>query len=500
LIADLARGHDASSPGSAAGFVIAGRTEQSPELGAFRSQRERRLAWGATQHPRDLGQHAGGFERRFGPRRLQPDSSARSPTPRRTVARSASLRRVWASSGWKPTPRAGFARPHCQRELDLGRAVRQAAEFGTRGNARTTCTVPASATRSSPPAAAALSTSRSSAPTLADCGRAARPPNVGHQSTRRAPRRPGHTAPCWSPLGHTVSRASRSAGQPEFGRRFGASESTNMGVSARRIRRPARCELFAPPAGDLELVTRSRRLRSVDQTVETKHLAWSPSRVPHAPSTVVGPRRFGLAADPDDRRKPLQLLGSFAKGTPANTTMAPMTRSASFVRTRGVQNESGQPAISLPMHGYHRRRRPRHLKIGIPARRRLRPAADVLPPGRLQWKWPNLGPTATLHLIPRTDPAANSAAGLRPPPKRDERCALRPEYRSIALVRRAVSGPGRGGPAGGQSRPDVDAMSDALLGSLISHLRRGAEPRGLRRAVGGAHQRPPAVPCGASTG
>ncbi|MEP7115910.1 MAG: amidase [Ilumatobacteraceae bacterium] len=146
-------------------------------------------------------------------------------------------------------------------------------------------------------------------------------------------------------LGHHVEHGFPAAlANRDFGRRFSALWSTNMGVSVQRIE----AQLGRPTTDDdIELVNRAQV--AFAQTV---------SAVDYA---------LALAANVEFRRavqqwwadgwdllltptlaEPPTPLGAFANDAAA--PLAPMVRAAAFVPFTPAFNSSGQPAISLPLH------------------------------------------------------------------------------------------------------------------------------------------------------
>jgi len=146
-------------------------------------------------------------------------------------------------------------------------------------------------------------------------------------------------------LGHHVEPGFPAAlANRDFGRRFSALWSTNMGVSVQRIE----AQLGRPlGAGDLEPVNAAqvefaRNVNAVDYalalaaTVEFRRAVqqwWADG--------------WDLLLTPT-LAEPPTALGTFANDPAA--PMAPMARAAAFVPFTPPFNSSGQPAISLPLH------------------------------------------------------------------------------------------------------------------------------------------------------
>ncbi|MCU1358853.1 MAG: amiC 1 [Ilumatobacteraceae bacterium] len=151
-------------------------------------------------------------------------------------------------------------------------------------------------------------------------------------------------------LGHHVEAAFPSAlANPDFGRRFGALWSTNMGVSMARIGEMLGREITVD---DVELVNwaQTQFARSVSGIDYAQAIAanvafrravqrwWAPA--PDGDG-------FDLLITPTLGEPPVA-LGTFAND-PAEP-MAPMARAGQFVPFTPAFNSSGQPAISLPLH------------------------------------------------------------------------------------------------------------------------------------------------------
>jgi len=146
-------------------------------------------------------------------------------------------------------------------------------------------------------------------------------------------------------LGHKVEEDfPKALANPEFGRRFGALWSTNMGAGLVRMGEQLGREITVD---DVELVNWAQA-----------EFAKSFSGVDYALSLAanVGFRRavqqwwadgFDLLITPTLGEPPVP-IGTFAND-PANP-MAPMVRAGAYVPFTPAFNSSGQPAISLPLH------------------------------------------------------------------------------------------------------------------------------------------------------
>jgi amidase len=151
-------------------------------------------------------------------------------------------------------------------------------------------------------------------------------------------------------LGHTVERSYPSAmANPEFGRRFGALWSTNMGMGLVRIAETLGRDVTAD---DVEL-------HNWVQSEFAKHF----SAVDHAGALAAnvtfrravqqwwagtdGEPGFDLLVTPTLAEPPTR-IGEFANDP--DQPMAPMLRSARYVAFTPAFNSSGQPAINLPLH------------------------------------------------------------------------------------------------------------------------------------------------------
>jgi amidase len=163
-----------------------------------------------------------------------------------------------------------------------------------------------------------------------------------HDECRQAAR---SAAALLESLGHHVEHAFPAAlANRDFGRRFSALWSTNMGVSVSRIEAQLGRSL-AP--GDLEPVNAAQvafaeKVSAVDYalalaaTVEFRRALqqwWADG--------------WDLLLSPTLAEPPVP-IGTFANDPAA--PMAPMTRAAAYVPFTPAFNSSGQPAISLPLH------------------------------------------------------------------------------------------------------------------------------------------------------
>ncbi|MEO5899307.1 MAG: amidase [Ilumatobacteraceae bacterium] len=323
----------------AAGFVTAGRTN-SPEFGSVPTTEP--VAWGATHNPWDLARTPGGSSGGSGA------AVAAGLVPIAHASDGGGSIRIPASCcglvGLKPTQGRISLGPirdesNLSVELCVSRSVRDTAALldAVRGPGVGDTVIAAPPLRPYVQELGAdpgrlriglLDHHPYGHPVHDDCAEAAR-----------------LTAKLLESLGHSVEPGFPTAlANPEFGRRFGAMWSTNMGVSARRIAAQLGRDL---QPGDLELVNQTQA-----------DFAAAVSGVDYA---------FALAANVEFRRsvqqwwadgwdllltptlgEPPPPLGEFAND-PANP-MAPMHRSASFVPYTPAFNASGQPAISLPMH------------------------------------------------------------------------------------------------------------------------------------------------------
>jgi amidase len=151
-------------------------------------------------------------------------------------------------------------------------------------------------------------------------------------------------------LGHRVEAAFPQAlANPEFGRRFGALWSTNMGASMARIGEQLGREVTID---DVELVNWmqaefARSFTAVDYAMALAANVsfrraiqqwWAPAPEGDGFDILITPT---LAEPPPP-------IGSFANDPAA--PMAPMMRAGQFVPFTPAFNSSGQPAISLPLH------------------------------------------------------------------------------------------------------------------------------------------------------
>jgi len=146
-------------------------------------------------------------------------------------------------------------------------------------------------------------------------------------------------------LGHHVEAGSPpSLNNPEFGRRFGALWSTNMGTSLSRIE--AQLGRTLGP-GDVEPVNWAqaefaRNVSGVDYA-----LALAANVEFRRATQQWWNEGWDLLLTPTLGEPPTR-LGEF-RNVPDNP-MAPMVRAATYVPFTPAFNSSGQPAISLPLH------------------------------------------------------------------------------------------------------------------------------------------------------
>ena len=149
-------------------------------------------------------------------------------------------------------------------------------------------------------------------------------------------------------LGHHVEPALPDAlGDAEFGRRFGALWSTNMGVARRAAsrrssaatlqRRRRRADQPGPGASS------PRSVSAVDYAMACRR----ERRVPPSACSSGGPTGWDLLLTPTLAELP-PTLGTFVNDP--DDPMAPMSRAGAFVPFTPAFNTSGQPAISLPLH------------------------------------------------------------------------------------------------------------------------------------------------------
>lgn len=158
------------------------------------------------------------------------------------------------------------------------------------------------------------------------------------------------TASLLESLGHHVEDDHPEAlSNPEFGRRFGALWSTNMGVGLARIAEQLGRELSVD---DVELVNWAQAdfARHFSATDYAQALAANVSFRRAVQQWWAGtPERpgFDLLVTPTLGEPPAP-LGTFANDPAA--PMAPMARAGQYVPFTPAFNSSGQPAISLPLH------------------------------------------------------------------------------------------------------------------------------------------------------
>ncbi|MEI8239828.1 MAG: amidase family protein [Actinomycetota bacterium] len=154
-----------------------------------------------------------------------------------------------------------------------------------------------------------------------------------------------NTAALLESLGHHVEHGFPSSlTNPEFGRRFGALWSTNMGTSFARIAAQLGRDL---EPGDVELHNwvQSEFARGVNGVEYALSLA---ANVEFRRATQQWWHDgWDLLVTPTLAEPPTR-LGEFANDVDA--PMAPLARAAQYVAFTPAFNSSGQPAISLPMH------------------------------------------------------------------------------------------------------------------------------------------------------
>jgi amidase len=168
-----------------------------------------------------------------------------------------------------------------------------------------------------------------------------------HQECAAAAR---NTAALLESLGHHVEPGFPAAlANQEFGQRFTALWSTNMGVALQRVTEQVGHELGAD---DVELVNATmaefaRKFSAVDYAQAlAANVAFRRAVQQWWTGNGDGPG-FDLLLSPT-LGEPPAALGTFAND--ANAPMAPMARAISYVPFTPAFNSSGQPAISLPMH------------------------------------------------------------------------------------------------------------------------------------------------------
>jgi amidase len=153
------------------------------------------------------------------------------------------------------------------------------------------------------------------------------------------------TAALLESLGHHVEPGFPSSlSNPEFGRRFGALWSTNMGASFARVAAQLGRDL---QPGDVELHNwvQAEYARGVNGVEYALALA---ANVEFRRATQQWwSDGWDLLLSPTLAEPPTR-IGEFANDDQA--PMAPMVRAAQYVAFTPAFNSSGQPAISLPMH------------------------------------------------------------------------------------------------------------------------------------------------------
>lgn len=158
------------------------------------------------------------------------------------------------------------------------------------------------------------------------------------------------TAALLESLGHTVERSYPSAMKnPEFGRRFGALWSTNMGMGLVRIGEAIGREITAD---DVELHNWAqsefaKQFTGLDYAQALAANVTFRRAVQQWWAGEDGDAGFDLLVTPTLAEPPTR-IGEFANDP--NQPMAPMVRAARYVAFTPAFNSSGQPAISLPLH------------------------------------------------------------------------------------------------------------------------------------------------------
>ena len=146
-------------------------------------------------------------------------------------------------------------------------------------------------------------------------------------------------------LGHHVEHGFPAAlADNEFGRRFSALWSTNMGVAVHRIELQLGRALATD---DVELVNRAMVGFAAQVSAVDYALALAAAVEFRRAVQQWWADGWDLLLTPT-LAEPPALLGTFANNDDA--PMAPMTRAATYVPFTPPFNSSGQPAISLPLH------------------------------------------------------------------------------------------------------------------------------------------------------
>jgi amidase len=158
------------------------------------------------------------------------------------------------------------------------------------------------------------------------------------------------TAVLLESLGHTVERSYPSAmTNPDFGRRFGALWSTNMGMGLVRIGETIGREVTAD---DVEIHNWAqsefaKQFTALDYAQALAANVAFRRGVQQWWAGEDGGPGFDLLVTPTLAEPPTR-IGEFANDP--NQPMAPMVRAARYVAFTPAFNSSGQPAISLPLH------------------------------------------------------------------------------------------------------------------------------------------------------
>ena len=332
-----------------AGFVIAGRTN-SPEFGALPTTEP--TAWGPTRNPWDLTRSPGGSSGGSGA------AVAAGLVPMAHASDGGGSIRIPAAScglvGLKPTQGRITLGPYRDEsnlgvELCVSRSVRDTAAFldAVRG--------PGVGDTVIAPAPERPYVEELGAPTgRLRIGLLDHHP-LGLQVDDECIEGVRRAATLLEQLGHHVEPGFPAAiANPDFGRRFGAMWSTNMGASIERIATQVGRPL---ESGDIELhnwaqAEYAKRVNGVEYAmalaanVEFRRAVqqwWADGwDLLLTPTTAGRPTPLGtFANDPDNPIAPMVRAGQFSSFTPA-------------------YNSSGQPAISLPLH-----RTPEGLPIGV---------------------------------------------------------------------------------------------------------------------------------------
>ncbi|MFZ9482282.1 MAG: amidase [Ilumatobacteraceae bacterium] len=322
-----------------AGFVIAGRTN-SPELGALPTTEP--LAWGRTRNPWNLEHSPGGSSGGAAA------AVAAGLVPIAHASDGGGSIRIPAACcglvGLKPSQGRITLGPYRDEsnlgvELCVSRSVRDTARYldAVRGpGVGDTVMAPAPARPYLDEVGAPVERLRiglldhhpHGLPVDPECVTAVR-----------------DTAALLESLGHHVEHAfPESLANAEFGRRFGALWSTNMGVSLERI-----AAQLGRPLGDDDVELHNRAQATFAKNVSGVDYAMSlAANVEFRRATQQWwADGWDLLLTPTLCRPPAR-LGEFDNDP--SQPMAPMITSSQYVGFTPAFNSSGQPAISLPMH------------------------------------------------------------------------------------------------------------------------------------------------------